>query len=86
MDVLVPITMKNAARMRYAMWIAELRIIWSLNANGAEVAQHTCFSVPNQIQTKCERKFFHQMNAPSSSHISMWAIAEETVLFAPEIK
>jgi hypothetical protein len=23
MDVLAPITMKNAARMRYAMWIAE---------------------------------------------------------------
>ena len=27
MDVLAPISMKNAARMRYAVWIAEPRII-----------------------------------------------------------
>ena len=37
MDVLAPISMKNAARMRYAMWIAEPWIIGYSNVTDTGV-------------------------------------------------
>ena len=49
MDVLAPISMKNAARMRYAMWIAEPWIIGYSNVPDTGFNQYTCFSVINQI-------------------------------------
>ena len=49
MDVLAPISMKNAARMRYAMWIAEPWIIGYSNVTDTGLNQYTFFSVRNQI-------------------------------------
>ena len=49
MDVLAPISMKNAARMRYAMWIAEPWIIGYSNVPDTGLNQYTFFSERNQI-------------------------------------
>ena len=56
MDVLAPISMKNAARMRYAMWIAEPWIIGYSNATGTGLNQYTCFSVRNQFNKQDVRE------------------------------
>ena len=78
--------MKNAARMRYAVWIAELRIIGFLNATGADQNRHICFSVHNQIYNLMWVNITHEVNAQRSNHMYLWAVYEDNVLFAPEIK
>ena len=87
MDVLAPISMKNAARMRYAMWIAEPRIIGYLNATGASQLAYLF---------QCAQTTNHNLNVGEYSPMKYMLFAAVTIicellswlntLYAPDIK